>query len=92
MRLRARHIQHVEILTDNITGLFINYWLAILTFNWLLGQDISHSQNLAASVVFFIAAYVRKYFWRRTFSNWIKRVYDRRAKEDAGLQEQARAD
>jgi hypothetical protein len=90
MRIRARHIHALEALLDNFVGLAINFFLIFLVYNWWLGHEISVSDNLLGSIVFFIVAWIRKYTLRRWSSNLIGRIYARRkAQEDAELQEQA---
>lgn len=92
MRLRARHIHALEALTDNIIGWLINFGLVFVVYNWWLGQDISVSENIVGSSVFFVVAWIRKYTLRRWSSNTIQKIYDnRKAQEDAELQEQAGA-
>lgn len=86
MRLRARHMHHIEIFTDNVVGLVINYWLG-RTILLMMGFPIDHGQNLILSGIIFVAAYARKYTIRRWFSNWINRIYKRRRADE--LQEQA---
>lgn len=77
-KVRARHIHHLEVFTDNVVGLVINFLLVFAVYNWMLGQDITMSQNMAGTAIFFVAAYIRKYTLRRWFSNWIGRIYERR--------------
>ena len=92
MRIRARHIHAAETLFDNIVGLAINFVLVLVVYNWWLGNNISLSDNVVGSVVFFLVAWARKYTIRRWSNNIIQRVYDKRkAQEDAELQEQAGA-
>jgi len=83
MRLRARHIHHLETLTDNIVGYAINIAATALLFNAWLGHNIPLEDNLLAGVGFFIVAYVRKYTLRRWFSAWIQRIYDKRSNSNA---------
>jgi len=78
MKLRARHIHHIETLTDNILGLVINFGVTLAVFNVWLGQDVTVSQNLQVSLVCFVMAYARKFTLRRWFSAWIGRVYANR--------------
>jgi hypothetical protein len=79
MRVRARHIHHIEALTDNVIGLAINFTLTLLVFNLWLGHHITMSDNALGSIVFFIVAYIRKYTLRRWFSDWIGRIYEKQA-------------
>lgn len=89
MKLRARHIHAGEVFIDNVLGLVINFGLVILVYNYMLGQDITIEQNLWGSIIFFIAAYIRKYTIRRYTSGLIEKVYSKRkAQEDAELQKQ----
>ena len=88
MRIRARYMHHLEVLSDNCVGVFINYWLGMAVLIQL-GLPISHGQNLIFSSVMFVAAYIRKYYMRRVFSNWINSIYKRQSEE---VQEQAGAD
>jgi len=92
MRLRARHIHALEAFTDNMVGWLINFGLVFLVYNMWLGQDISMSENIIGSSVFFVVAWIRKYTLRRWSSNFIQRMYDKRkAQDDAELQEQTGA-
>jgi len=90
MRIRARYIHHVEVATDILVGFAINYGLIFVVYNWMLGHDISYSDNFLGGLVFMAVAYARKYTIRRWFSNWIGRIYaEQKAQEDAEqLQEQ----
>lgn len=83
MRIRARHIHHLEVFTDNVTGYIINIGATALLFNAWLGYNVSLTDNMLAGVGFFIVAYVRKYTLRRWFSAWIQRIYDKRKLENA---------
>lgn len=84
MRLRARHIYHIEVLTDNLIGLVINYWLTFGTLT-LLGLPFTHGQNAVLTAVIFVVSYIRKYTVRVWFSNWIGRIYkEREIQEQTG--------
>ena len=92
MRLRVPHIHAIEAISDNIIGWLINFGLVFLVYNMWLGQDISISENVLGSTVFFIVAFARKYTLRRWFNRFIANLVEKRqAQEDAELQEQAGA-
>lgn len=82
MRLRARYLHHLEVLTDNVVGLIINYWMTYWIMNWLLGEPYTHTVNLIFTAIMFGISYGRKYFFRRSFSNWIKKEYEKQTGED----------
>lgn len=65
----------METFTENTIGYLINILTTIVVFNMMLGYQITLEDNLYAGVFFFLIAWVRKYFIRRAFSNWISRIY-----------------
>jgi hypothetical protein len=89
MRLRARHIHHLEVTTDILVGYVINIALFVVVYNWMLGHDVHLWENASGGLIFMGVAYVRKYTIRRWFSNWIGKIYDER--REAEIQEQAGA-
>lgn len=86
--IRARHVHHFEVFTDNIVGLGINFVLVMIVYNVWLGQDISLDQNIKGSLAFFVAAYIRKYTIRRWTSNGIGLLYALKDRIDAEVQKQ----
>ncbi len=82
-------MHHGEILVDNIIGMFVNFFLVFLIYNWWQGQDITVAENLWGTAAFFVAAYIRKYTIRRWTSNGIGKLYDLKDRIDAEVQEQA---
>ncbi len=81
MRLRARHIHHIEILIDNIIGVAFNFWLCQLVL-YILNVPFTYGENAILTIIIFITTYIRRYITRRTFSNWIQRIYERRKLEE----------
>ena len=78
MRLRARHLHLVEAVVDKVIGYGINVLATIVIYNWMLGQDITLSENLLAGVGFFVVAVTRSYLLRRWFNGKIERLYEGR--------------
>jgi len=91
MRIRARHVHAFETLFDNVVGYAMNVGLVWLFYVWLLGHEITMTENLGVGVAMFIIAWARKYSIRRWSNNFIGNLYERyKAEEDAAqLQEQA---
>ena len=85
MRLRARYMHHLEVLSDNIVGIVINYWMVYFLLN-AFGIPVTHGVNTAVTGIIFVTSYIRKYFFRRFFSNWIGKMYETESEE---IQEQA---
>lgn len=90
MRLRARHVHHIEALTDNVIGYLLNIVTSAIVFNWIVGIDLPLKENAQAGVWFFLVAYARKYTVRRWFNGMIKKLYAQRCAVD-GCKEEARS-
>ena len=85
MRVRARHLHHLEVIADMTSGYLINVFVFVVIYNMILGHNVSIWENMTGGLVFMAIAYVRKYFWRRTFNKWIGQIYEaRKVQEQAG--------
>jgi hypothetical protein len=77
MRIRARYMHHAEVAADMGSGYLINLLLFVVVYNWMFGHDVHILENASGGFIFMVAGYIRKYFWRRTFSKWIGQIYER---------------
>lgn len=87
MRIRARHIHLIETLIDNILGYLINFLMVAVIWNGIFDYNITLFDNALGGLLFFVVGWVRKYYVRRTSSNFIKKLYEK-YQDDAELQEQ----
>ena len=64
---RKRH-SHIEVLTNQIVGIAIGWWIVYAIFPML--SALNQSQLASASTaIFFVASYIRSYTIRRIFNN-----------------------
>lgn len=84
MRIRARYLHHLEVAADMLSGYLLNLLLFVIVYNWMFGHDVHIAENASGGLIFMFFGYWRKYFWRRTFSNWIGKVYDTQIQKQAG--------
>jgi len=93
MRIRARHVHAFETLFDNAVGYLMNVGLVWMFYVWLLGHEITMTENLSVGVAMFFIAWARKYTIRRWSNKFIGNLYEKyKAEEDAAqIQEQTGA-
>lgn len=82
IRIRARYLHHLEVFADMLSGYLINLFLFIVVYNWMFGHDVHIAQNASGGLIFMAVAYVRKYFWRRSFNKWIGDIYKKQAAKE----------
>jgi len=77
VKLRARHIDKIEVLSDILIGLIINYTVAQIVLH-SMGYAVSYGEQGVLTGILTVIAFARKYTLRRVFSNIIKKIYENR--------------